>query len=149
MNKAQSFPFFMCLKSMVISLKNYKLSIMSNDRNLYEGEAVELITEDINGRIGILAGHFPYITFLVPSKTIFITENQEKKELFISKGMLIIDTEIVRILCKSGEFKEEINKDRAKQAKERAEKRLKEKNEKIDLKRVEEALVRALVRLKI
>lgn len=122
---------------------------MSNERNLYEGEAAELITEDINGRIGILAGHFPYITFLVPAKTIFLTENEGKKELFTSKGMLIIDNNMVRVLCKSGEFKEEINKDRAMKAKERAEERLKEKSEKIDLKRVEEALVRAMVRLKI
>lgn len=130
-------------------MKKFQLSIISNDKSLYEGEAVELITEDVNGKIGILANHFPYITFLVPCKTIFVTKNQEKKELFTSTGMLIIDKNMVSILCKSAEFKDEIDKGRAEKARERAEKRLKEKEEKIDIKRAEEALLRAMVRLKI
>ena len=53
------------------------------------------------------------------------------------------------MLCDSAEFKEEIDKTRAENAKKRAEKRLKEHDKTVDLKRAELALKRSLARIKI
>lgn len=130
-------------------MKKFKLRVLTNDRNVFDGEVVKLITEDNDGKFGILADHSSYITMIKACKTRFQSENGEEKILFTSKGILKIHNNQVEILCESSEFKEEIDIDRAKKAKERAEKRLTEKNEDIDMKRAKAALLRAKIRLSI
>jgi len=130
-------------------MKNFKLRILTNDSNVFEGEVVKLFTEDSDGKFEILANHSSLITMIIPCKTRFQSENGEEKILFISKGILKIHNKEVEILCESSEFKEEIDKDRAKKAKERAEKRLTEKSKDIDIKRAKAALLRAEIRLSI
>lgn len=41
-----------------------KLTILTPDREFYEGEVLEVITESIQGNITILLGHMPLITTL-------------------------------------------------------------------------------------
>lgn len=130
-------------------MKNFKLRILTNDRNVFEGQVVKLITEDNDGKFGILANHSSLITMIKSCKTRFQSENGEEKILFTSKGILKIHNNQVEILCESSEFKEEIDIDRAKKAKERAEKRLTKKSEDSDMKRAKAALLRAKMRLSI
>lgn len=130
-------------------MKNFKLKILTNDSNVFEGEVVKLITEDNDGQIGILANHSSLITMISTCETRFENENGEEKILFTSKGILKIHNNEVEILCESSELKEDIDIDRAKKAKERAEKRLTEKSEDIDIKRAKASLLRAKVRLSI
>jgi len=128
-------------------MKKFRLRILTNGSNVFDGEVVQLITEDNDGMIEILANHSSLITMIIPCKTRFKSENGESRILFTSKGILKIHNNKVEILCESSEFKEEIDIDRAKKAKERAEKRLTEKSEDIDIKRAEAALLRANMRL--
>jgi len=130
-------------------MKNFKLRILTNDNNVFEGEVVQLVTEDNDGMIEILANHSSLISMIIPCKSRFQSENGEEKILFISKGILKIHNNEVEILCESSEFKEAIDIERAKKAKERAEKRLIEENENIDIKRAKAALLRAKIRLSI
>ncbi len=130
-------------------MKNFKLRILTNDSNVFEGEVVRLFTEDNEGKFEILANHSSLISMIIPCKTRFETENGEEKILFTSKGILKVHNSEVEILCESSEFIEDIDVDRAKIAKEKAEKRLTEKNENIDIKRAKAALLRAEIRLSI
>lgn len=126
-----------------------KLSIITPEKKFYAGEITELMSENNEGKFGILPHHIDYITVLKPAATIIKDAQGNTKKAFTSSGILkMIANEIV-MLCDAAEWPEDINTKRANEAKERAESRLSEKNSSVDVERAELALKRAMVRLKI
>lgn len=124
------------------------LSILSPDKNVYSGAVKKIFVTSEYGRLEILPNHADMITLLIPSITEIIDENNNTKRLFTSYGVLEINKNNVSINCDAGELPEKIDYKRAEEAKERAEKRLEQK-EGIDVKRAEAALLRAITRLKL
>ncbi len=100
----------------------------------------------ISGQMGILPKHIPVVTMLKISK-MALEEPTGREEYTIAGGMLYFQNDEATLLVDAIENVKEIDKARAQRAKERAEKRLAEKNEKIDMARAEAALQRALNRL--
>jgi F-type H+-transporting ATPase subunit epsilon len=125
-----------------------KLSILTPEKEFFTGEVTELITESIQGTIGILADHMPLVTALKPCETEISNKDGKKRRAFTSMGILKVMNNDVKILCEACEWPEDIDAARAKAAKERAEKRLSQKDG-IDVQRAEMALARALARLKL
>ena len=64
-------------------------------------------------------------------------------------GAINVTKEKTTVICNAIESADEIDKERALAAKERAEKRLKEKDPDTDLKRAQLALQRSLIRLEV
>lgn len=126
----------------------FKLTIMTPDKEFFNGEVVKLNSEDSDGRFGILPNHSSIVSDLIPTVTSFQDINNKEFHCFTSNGVIKIKNNVVVMICDAAEWPEEIDKDRATAAKIRAEERLKEK-EKIDIKRAENALKRSLVRLKL
>lgn len=124
-----------------------KLSILTLDRHFYDGEVKEIITTSTIGGINILRNHMPLITTLKPSISIFVDMDNVQHKAFVSSGILKIKNGEVRILCDAAEWPDEIDVERAKASKTRAEERLKD-NTQIDVKRAERALYRSLLRLR-
>lgn len=59
---------------------------------------INIITiKTINGYIGVLYGHIPLISIIVPSKATYII-NDKKYELYISNGILQIEQKIIKII---------------------------------------------------
>lgn len=127
----------------------FNLKIVTPDKEIYSGEVVALNIETTDGHRGILANHWPMLSALVPTGTVFQEVNGDKKTLFTSNGVIKVNSNQVILLCNAAEWPEEIDKDRALSSKERAEKRIKEKLENTDLKRAQYALFRAISRLKV
>jgi F-type H+-transporting ATPase subunit epsilon len=125
-----------------------RLSILTLDRTLYDGEIKEIKTTSTVGGLEILKKHTPLITTLKPSITVFTDINGKEYKLFLSSGALKIEGNVVKILCESGEWPDEIDIRRAEASKNRAEDRLKEDTG-VDMKRAEIALTKALLRLKV
>ena len=100
----------------------------------------------ISGQMGILPKHIPVVTMLKISK-MALEGPTGREEYTIAGGMLYFQNDEATLLVDAIENVKEIDKARAQRAKERAEKRLAEKNEKIDMARAEAALQRALNRL--
>ena len=108
-----------------------------------------IITHAAKGDIGILPNHAPLISPLEPTIVrVKLGDQIRKRRVFVSGGFLEVRSDQVTILAEAAELPSEIDVERAKAAKERAEKRLKNK-EKIDAVRAELALKRALNRLKV
>ncbi|ADK13334.1 MULTISPECIES: F0F1 ATP synthase subunit epsilon [Clostridium] len=126
-----------------------KLTILTPDREFYEGEVVEVITESIQGDIAILPDHMPLVTTLKPANTEIVQKDGKKLKAFTSTGVLEVINNELKILCDSCEWPDEIDIDRAKAAKERAEKRLVSQKDGVDVKRAEMALARALARINL
>lgn len=124
----------------------FKLKIVTPDKVFYEGDAtmVELTTTE--GQIGVYANHIPLTAIISPGVLKIHEESQVRKASLIS-GFIEILPEQVVIMAEVAEWPEEIDANRAEEARVRAERRLKESGAETDTLRAEMALKRALARL--
>lgn len=127
--------------------KYTKITINTPESEFYSGEILSLNTESNEGRFGILSNHVSMVSPLIPTVTSFIDLNGKELKAFTSTGVLRVYHGQVEILCSACEWPENIDVARARQAKERAEERLRHKDT-IDVKRAENALLRSLMRIK-
>ncbi len=126
----------------------FKLQIITPERKFYEGEAsmVELTTSE--GDIGVYRNHIPMTAIVAPG-VLKIHEEGGVKNAALMSGFIEILPEKIVVMAEVVEWPDEIDENRAEEAKIRAERRLKEQSGKIDNARAEAALRRALIRLSL
>jgi len=118
-------------------------------KGVYFNQEVDSLTVKLSsGYRTLLKGHAPLIGSLAYAPMHFV-KNGKLEEFAVHGGAINVTKEKVSLVCNAIESKKEIDKARAKAAKERAEKRLKDKDPNIDIKRAQLSLQRALVRLEI
>lgn len=126
--------------------KLVSLEIISPEKIFYKGEAAMVEYNTTEGEVGVYPGHIPMTQIIAPGELI-ITEEQDKKSAALMSGFVEITQEKITILAEAVEWPEDIDLKRAEEAKIRAERRLSEGSEELDIKRAELALKRALVRI--
>ena len=131
---------------MAESGRYFKLQVIAPDRVFLEEDAdmVELTTTE--GEIGVLKDHIP-LTAIVAPGILRIKKDGQQKEAALLEGFVEILPDKVVILAESCEWPEEIDINRANEAKIRAERRLKSADSEMNEARAELALRRSLVRL--
>ena len=127
--------------------KHIKLTILTPEKEFYSGEILSLNTQSDNGRFSILANHVPMISPLKPTVTTFIDVDGKALKAFTSTGVLRVVNGTIEMLCSACEWPENIDVERARQAKERAEERLGDKHG-VGFIRTENAILRALERIR-
>ncbi|WP_279389092.1 F0F1 ATP synthase subunit epsilon [Hazenella coriacea] len=127
-------------------MSKMQLDIVTPERKVYSDEVDMVITRAAEGDIGILPKHAPLVSPLKIT-AVRIKKDGDESVIAVSGGFLEVRPDKVTILAESAELPEEIDVERAKAAKERAESRL--KSEDGDQKRAELALARAMNRLDI
>ena len=130
-------------------LKKFQLEVISPERVFYAGdvEMVELTTTE--GDIGIYAEHIPLTTIVAPGVLTITESGSQKKEAAVLEGFMEITQDKVTILAQSCEWPEEIDVNRAIEARERAERRLKSSDATINIGRAELALRKSLIRIEL
>ncbi len=126
-----------------------QLEVVTPDR-LVLSESVDIVMAIGSlGEFGILPNHVPFLTTLMAGELRYRKDNQ-LDYMVVTGGFVEVSQNKVTVLAEAAERAREIDLDRAKRAKERAEKRLAlAKSEAIDYIRAEAALRRALLRLKV
>ena len=126
-----------------------KLDVVTAERVVYSDDVDVVIAPGIEGQLGILPHHSPLMTMLQPGELI-ARKGSEEFSMAISGGFLEVRPDRIIVLADSAERVEEIDIERAEEAKKRAEQRLEEKYApETDSARAEAALRRSLIRLKI
>ena len=92
--------------------------------------------------------HAPIFTLLQPGE-IRVKKGGQDDNIFVTGGFLQITQEKVVVLADAGELVQDIDEERARRAKERAEERLNQKESDTDIPRAENALHRSVIRLRI
>ena len=128
--------------------KYFDLEIISPERTFYKGQVhfLELTTSE--GEVGIYANHIPMTNVVVPG-IVTIHEADGVKEAALHSGFMVILQDSVKIMAEVAEWPDEIDENRANEAKIRAERRLKEGGSGIDYVRAEAALKRSIARLNL
>jgi len=127
----------------------FNLEIVTPERKFFSGpvEMINLKTPD--GEIGILSGHMPMVIAVGVGPIRIKKDNGEWIEAALSEGFMEITQESTVILTDAAEWPEEIDVNRATEAKQRAEERLQRQLNEVEHIRSQAALARALVRLKV
>lgn len=126
----------------------FKVEIITPERIFYTGEASMIEFTTTEGDIGVYKHHIPLTAVLAPG-VVTITENAGQKKAAVHSGFAEILGEKVTILAEIAEWPDEIDRNRAEEAKMRAERRLKMKEAGLDVGRAEIALKKALVRIDV
>ncbi|MEE8354064.1 MAG: F0F1 ATP synthase subunit epsilon [Dehalococcoidales bacterium] len=125
-----------------------RLDIVTAERQVYSEDVDLVVAPGIDGEMAILPGHAPLMTTLQPGE-LLIRRGGEETPLVITGGFLEVRPERVTVLADAAERVEEIDAERAEEARRRAEERLGEKLGATDLAHAEAALHRSLVRLRV
>ena len=128
--------------------KLFHVQVVSPERIFYDKDIEMLELRTTEGEIGIYAGHIPLTSIVAPGIVRF-TVNGETEEAALHDGFLEILPDKVVILAESCEWPDEIDINRAREAKIRAERRLKGSEGEINEKRAEIELRKALLRLEL
>ena len=117
-------------------------------KGIYLQENVTSLTIKLtSGYRTFLAGHAPLIGSLDYAPA-HVVRNGKIDFYAVHGGAINVTKEKVIVICNAIEHADDIDVARAKQSKERAEKRINEKDSSTDVKRARLALARALARLK-
>lgn len=120
-------------------------------RMLVTAEVDEVVAPGVEGYFGVLPGHAAFLTTLAPGEVVY-RSGQQEHHLAVAGGFAEVRPERVIILAEHAERPEEIDRERAEHARQRAEMRLQGKGPdgsaaEIDFSRALAALARALTRL--
>lgn len=125
-----------------------KVQIITPDETFYQGDATMIELTTTEGDIGIYKNHIPLTAVVAPGILKLHEENGIREASLIS-GFITILPEEVTILAEVAEWPDEIDYNRANEARIRAERRLSDHSAELDVTRAELALKRAMVRLSL
>ncbi|SJZ47972.1 ATP synthase F1 subcomplex epsilon subunit [Selenihalanaerobacter shriftii] len=129
-------------------MSTIQLDIVTPERVVYSEEVEMVVVPAMDGDLGILPKHAPLISGLNVGKIRF--KNQGNETVVVtSGGFLEVKPDQVNVLADTAEFPDEIDIERAREAKQRAEKRLEQNSPDVNEIRAENALKRAINRMKV
>ena len=112
-----------------------RVEVVSPERVLYSGEATMVITRTLAGETGgggevaFQAGHMPFLGALSDNHTRVFLSAGTVQDIAVHGGFVEVSENKVSILSDAAELSTEIDVDRARTAKERAEERLRHEHD--------------------
>ena len=128
-------------------MKTFHLQIVTPDGEFFDGQAERVIVRTNNGDVAIMAGHANYVAVLGIGAAVVVTESERRKAACMG-GMLAVTNGEVRVIATAFEWADQIDKERAKLALEKAEAKLADSSLSKEVRAaVEQAQRRAKLRL--
>ena len=126
----------------------FQLEIVTPEKKVVDVAATEAQIPGKNGYVGVLPGHAPLITELAVGEVTYRAGADEQR-LAVAWGFAEVLPDKVTILAETAERPSEIDVDRARKAKERAEQLLTSGDTNVDVERTLDALHKAETRLEV
>lgn len=128
--------------------EKFQLQVITPERIFYQGEVSFVEMNTTEGEVGIYKNHIPMTMLLAPG-VLMIHEEGNVKEAALHSGFVEVLQDRVSVVAEIAEWPDEIDMNRANEAKTRAERRLKSGEQTANVMRAEVALKRALTRLEV
>lgn len=125
-----------------------QLDIVTPERSVVSEAVDELVLPGSEGYLGVRPGHAPLLTTLKIG-SIQCRRGKQVIDLAVSWGFAEVLPDRVAILAETAERAEEIDLERARSAKDRAERRLQSPDSGTDLHRARMALEKAMIRIQV
>ncbi len=127
--------------------EKFELKIIKPDGMFFDGQSDFLEFVSTEGEMGVYANHIP-LTTILDAGVVKIHNGNEVKKAAVTGGFLEILQDRITMLAEDAQWPEDIDVERAKEAKRRAEERLQKKESGMDMVRAEAALKRAMARIR-
>lgn len=121
------------------------LDVVTAERVVYSDKVDMVIAPGVDGELGILPNHAPLMTTLQPGE-LKVRKGSTESSIVVTGGFLEVRPDRIIVLADAAERAEEIDIERAEEAKRLAQEKLREH---VDVVQAEAQLHRALVRLKV
>lgn len=131
-------------------MSGFSLKIVEAGRVFFEGKGQAIVLPQPDGERAILAGHEDAMLAIVPGELRFKEENSDEWQVAaVSGGFAQVMSNRVTVLALTVERPEEIDQNRAMEAKVHAEEKLRQQMSQQQYHRTQAALSRAMTRLKV
>jgi len=124
-----------------------QLDVVTPEKLVYSEEVDLIEGPAIDGLIGILPDHAPLVTAMQIG-VVRVVKDGEETQIAISDGFMEVQPDHINLVVRTAELPEEIDVDRAKSARDRAEEKLEKDHDNVDFAKAEASYERALARLK-
>jgi F-type H+-transporting ATPase subunit epsilon len=124
------------------------LEIVTAERLVLSDDVDQVNAPTKDGRVGILPRHMPLITVLTEGE-LSIVKNGVRTEFAVFGGFMEVLPDRVTILADSCDRSDEIDLDRAEEARQRAEERIAQRKSDQDMIQAEAELRRAMMQIRI
>ena len=129
-------------------MSTIKLDVVAPEQVVLSRDVNFVVIPTGAGEIGVLPRHTE-LASTVKAGVVKVRVPEGEGYLFVSDGFVQVKPDLITLLVDSAELPEMIDINRAEKAKERAEMRLKEHNDQMDVMRAEAALRRAIYRIEV
>ncbi|MFW5489262.1 MAG: F0F1 ATP synthase subunit epsilon [Desulfovibrio sp.] len=124
-----------------------QLEIVTPDRQVLSEPVDYVGAPGIEGEFGVMANHIPFLSALGIGN-LFYKLGGRYHYVFVAGGFAEVSNNKVTILAEVAEHAAEIDVERARKARERAEGRIRQRQEEVEFTRAQAALQRSLMRMR-
>lgn len=128
-------------------MSTIQCDIVSAEKEIFSGEVAMVFATGVAGELGIAPRHAPLITLLKPGEVRVELTNGNHQNYYISGGILEVQPYLVSVLADTATRAEDIDEAAAIQAKEEAERLLKDSDKRQDLAHVQADLAKAVAQI--
>jgi F-type H+-transporting ATPase subunit epsilon len=126
-----------------------RLEIVTAEREVLAEEGLDIVVAPgSQGQLGILPRHSPLMTMLEPGELRY-RRGADETVIAISGGFMEVRNDVVTVLADTAEQAEEIDLERAQEARDRAHQLLRERPPDVDLAVIQASLRKSMVRLRV
>ena len=122
-------------------------NVVSTKETIYSGEISMLIATGVEGEVGILPGHIPFITLLKPGTMQIKTSNGNDEMVYVSGGVLEVQPHLVTVLADTAVRANDLDEAKILEARRHAEQTLQNQKADIDTSPALAALAESLAQL--
>lgn len=109
-------------------VSQFELSVVSAEKEIFNGNVVSVRVTGIDGELGVYAGHTPLLTSIKPGMVKYTLEDGKEEFIYVSGGFLEVQPTIVTVLADVAIRGEELDQQRILAAKRKAEDTLSKSN---------------------
>jgi F-type H+-transporting ATPase subunit epsilon len=123
------------------------VDIVSAEKEIFSGLVEAVFASAVMGEVGIYPRHTPLLTQLKPGEVRVLVDGKEE-QFYVSGGMLEVQPHVVTVLADTAMRASDVDEAAALQAKEDAERALKDKGAKLEYAEAQQQLAEAMAQLR-
>ncbi|PCJ32250.1 MAG: F0F1 ATP synthase subunit epsilon [Gammaproteobacteria bacterium] len=123
------------------------VDIVSAEKEIFSGPVEAIFASAVMGELGIYPRHTPLLTRLKPGEVRVLVDGKEE-QFYVSGGMIEVQPSVVTILADTAMRANDVDEAAALEAKENAERTLKNTDAKLDYAEAQAKLAEALAQLR-
>jgi F-type H+-transporting ATPase subunit epsilon len=130
-------------------MNTFQVHVVSAEEQVFSGEAIYMLVPGVEGEMGITPNHVQLLSQLKAGELMIRHPDLKEDYIYVQGGILEVQPNVVTILSDTAMRAKDIDETRALEAKERAERMLKDRESQVEYALVLEELARAVAQLRI